>query len=436
MNCSESPRTSASGVNLSPDVSRDSRDVETPRSMPSSGRPIGLILIVAGLVHRRDRRCLAVVGDARRDAARARARFSACSSRSLILVAPLVGGGIFFLTRGRAEEKASERVRNQRRLLDMLMTRGQLSIVDVALELGTDAGADRKRSLRSRRSRALHRLRRLAQRRAALRRGGAAARPGQTCPNCGGELELAGKGLIKCPYCGAEIFLGPAGARELQPVSDRRHLRGRKRPVTDRPEEIWEQRIREALDRVPGYRGYRLKEERRDADRRVRAAVADAYAAELARVERIGRDLANARRLGEIAAVERTSQAIRHYIDRVRSATPGYGGLFGDRDIDGIALDQLRLFDEGLLVGVDELRPAIDRLEADFAAGQPLAPAADEAARTIESQLTRLNTRQGGDRDRTGRESRQRARGAATDRGGHPARGLLGAARGRDLDPG
>jgi len=164
--------------------------------------------------------------------------------------------------------------------------------------------------------------------------------------------------------------------------------------VTERPEEIWEQRISAALDRVPGYRGYRLKEERRDADRRVRAAVADAYAAELARVERIGRELANARRLGEITAVERASQAIRHFIDRVRSATPGYGGLFGDRDIDGIALDQLRLFDEGLLLGVDELRPAIDRLEADFAAGQPLGPAADDTARTIESQLVRFNTRQ------------------------------------------
>jgi DNA-directed RNA polymerase subunit RPC12/RpoP len=28
-----------------------------------------------------------------------------------------------------------------------------------------------------------------------------------TCPNCGGELALGGKGVIVCPYCGAEIFL-------------------------------------------------------------------------------------------------------------------------------------------------------------------------------------------------------------------------------------
>ena len=159
-------------------------------------------------------------------------------------------------------------------------------------------------------------------------------------------------------------------------------------------EDVWEARIREITDRIPGYRGYRLKEERRDADRAVRAAVADAFAVELARVEAIGRDLANARRLGEIATVERTSQTIRHFIDRVRTTTPGYGGLFGDRDIDGVALDQLRLFDESLLMGVDELQPAIDRLEAAAAAGEPLAPAADAASKTVEAQIARLNTRQ------------------------------------------
>ena len=27
------------------------------------------------------------------------------------------------------------------------------------------------------------------------------------CKNCSGQLELAGKGVIRCPYCGTEYFL-------------------------------------------------------------------------------------------------------------------------------------------------------------------------------------------------------------------------------------
>ena len=30
---------------------------------------------------------------------------------------------------------------------------------------------------------------------------------GGKCPNCGGQLELTGKGVISCPFCGSEIFL-------------------------------------------------------------------------------------------------------------------------------------------------------------------------------------------------------------------------------------
>ena len=30
---------------------------------------------------------------------------------------------------------------------------------------------------------------------------------GDKCPNCGGAIELAGKGMARCPYCGAQTFL-------------------------------------------------------------------------------------------------------------------------------------------------------------------------------------------------------------------------------------
>ncbi|MCD6058516.1 MAG: hypothetical protein K0Q89_2046, partial [Thermomicrobiales bacterium] len=96
--------------------------------MPSSGRLIGLILTFAGLALGAIF-AIWLLSGMREGTLEGSGAIFGFLFGFLILVAPLVGGGIFFLSRGRAEEKASERARNQRRLLDMLMTRGQLSIV-------------------------------------------------------------------------------------------------------------------------------------------------------------------------------------------------------------------------------------------------------------------------------------------------------------------
>ncbi|MEA2512417.1 MAG: hypothetical protein QOF01_2068 [Thermomicrobiales bacterium] len=122
------------------------------------------------------------------------------------LVLPLVGGGIYFLIKGQAEAKDLARVQEQRRLLDIVTTRGQVTIPDLVLELN---------STRERVQRDLNELvgRGLFSGYVDWSKGvlysvEASKLQGQThCPNCGGELQLAGKGLIKCPYCGAEIFL-------------------------------------------------------------------------------------------------------------------------------------------------------------------------------------------------------------------------------------
>ena len=164
--------------------------------------------------------------------------------------------------------------------------------------------------------------------------------------------------------------------------------------MTDDPEQELQRRALALLDQIPGYRGYRLKEQRRDADRRVREAVAQAYETELARVERIGRDLAKARRIGDVAPVEDVSQRIRLMINRVRAETPGYGGLFSNNPIDGVALDQLRLFDESLMQGAVDLRAEVDALERASSAGEPLAAPAAAIAAETERELLRLDTRQ------------------------------------------
>ncbi len=118
---------------------------------------------------------------------------------------PLGAVGLFLLVKGRAEEKEMARVRKERELLNMVLTRGQVDIASMSLEL--NVGRDELR----------HYIYDLVGKglftgyvnwdRGMLYSRQVAEMPSDRCPNCGGQLELAGKGVVRCPYCGSEIFL-------------------------------------------------------------------------------------------------------------------------------------------------------------------------------------------------------------------------------------
>ena len=122
------------------------------------------------------------------------------------LVIPLVGGGIFLLVRGAAEQKLLVAAQQQRKLLDIVSTRGSVSIPDLVLEMDTSRD-NVQQDLYGLVGRGLF-TGYVDWNRGMLYSVEASQLQGrQTCPNCGGKLELAGKGLVKCPFCGAEIFL-------------------------------------------------------------------------------------------------------------------------------------------------------------------------------------------------------------------------------------
>jgi hypothetical protein len=179
--------------------------VDEGESMRASGRVIGLILLGAAVV-------IGVLGaiwlitNVQSDDLETTGAVFGAAILAIVFVIPLAGAGIYLLIKGRQEAAELVHVDRQRKLLGVIGTRGQISIGDLVLEL---------RSTRDEIQNDIHALvsRGLFSGYVDWSKGtlysveASQLQGRNTCPNCGGQLELGGKGLVKCPYCGAEIFL-------------------------------------------------------------------------------------------------------------------------------------------------------------------------------------------------------------------------------------
>lgn len=123
----------------------------------------------------------------------------------LIMVLPLIGGGVYLVVRGRREAVALADIRQERRILEMVSTHGKVSVSELILELQ----ADRERvkgwiyDLVGKGLFSGY----INWQEGVLYSRDASLLKTNKCPNCGGEIELAGKGVSRCSFCGTEIFL-------------------------------------------------------------------------------------------------------------------------------------------------------------------------------------------------------------------------------------
>lgn len=125
---------------------------------------------------------------------------------ALIVCAPLVGIGFYLFRKGRHEESEFAQVAKEKKILNMVLTQGQVSVHEIVVELETprEQVEDMIRNVVGKQlfSGAINWDKGILYSVESQQ-----LTEGRKCPNCGGELQFAGKGVIVCPWCGSEVFL-------------------------------------------------------------------------------------------------------------------------------------------------------------------------------------------------------------------------------------
>lgn len=123
-------------------------------------------------------------------------------------------------------------------------------------------------------------------------------------------------------------------------------------------------KLEEMAKDLPGYKGYKDKEVRRQADKLIRMKVARGFEEQRGRLNSIAMQLADAGRLRVLLTVDRSLMRLQFLIDRLKTASYGYAGLFDAIKVKEAELDALYEYDAALLDDVEKVRMLIDAVDA------------------------------------------------------------------------
>ena len=122
--------------------------------------------------------------------------------------------------------------------------------------------------------------------------------------------------------------------------------------------------FKKLVSKIPGFKGYVERGDRRMADKLLRESVSKAFEAQYQRLSSVERDLISNGELAYVDDVEGAAIKIRQFIDRVRTAAYGYAGIFDAIKINEAELTNVYQYDNYLLSLDESVSHAIDNVEA------------------------------------------------------------------------
>jgi DNA-directed RNA polymerase subunit RPC12/RpoP len=125
---------------------------------------------------------------------------------ALLVIAPVFGIGAYLFRKGGQEQREMAQVQKEKQILNAVLTRGQVTINELVADMQLPR-EDIQRMVQDLVGKQLF-SGAVNWDKGILYSVESQKLTGDSkCPNCGGDLVFAGKGLIVCPYCGSQVFL-------------------------------------------------------------------------------------------------------------------------------------------------------------------------------------------------------------------------------------
>jgi hypothetical protein len=138
------------------------------------------------------------------------------------------------------------------------------------------------------------------------------------------------------------------------------------------------------VGKIPGYKGYKEKEMRREADKLLRMQVAGQLDDQRKRLSELQMQLVNQAQIEHVDDMERAVMKLQLLIDRVKTASYGYAGLFDAVKVKEKQLDALYDFDNQMLLLVQEIASDVDQVASAIAAKEGVGLTIAELVVTVE----------------------------------------------------
>jgi len=121
---------------------------------------------------------------------------------------------------------------------------------------------------------------------------------------------------------------------------------------------------------IPGFRGYKEKELRRESDRLIRNHLYLKLSNAKATLKTISQKMADRRYFDVLTDMDRLLAKMDRVAEKVNHASYGYTGFYDIVKVKEDSLDKMIDFDNQLVDGVNSLAAAVDAFKAELAGGE------------------------------------------------------------------